>query len=70
MKQTTERWSKKGATAKNWFIHTPYGQTSVLCHFPERGRLAFLERSAPNLPRERSAPERCPACPRSRSFLS
>ena len=23
MKQTTERWSKKGATAENWFIHTP-----------------------------------------------
>lgn len=23
MKQTTERWSKKGATAANWFIHTP-----------------------------------------------
>lgn len=23
MKQTTEVWSSKGATAKNWFIHTP-----------------------------------------------
>ena len=61
MKQTTERWSKKGASAENWFIHTPYGQTSVLCHFPERGRLAFLERSAP---------ERCPASALPRSRLS
>ena len=28
MKQTTERWSKKGATAANWFIHTP---VTILC---------------------------------------